>query len=154
MKTRSFVAPLLVFALLAALLMGLIRGCGLIHRTQSVTDVTKTETITLERAPLQGHIHSLTITCSGEIQGTAEIRLMGNGKHYRTEKLSGPVKFEWGTIGIQTPRTSATNPSRSPAGICVSNTGSRTGDATLSAIDTMGGKLISHQVELGKLKFP
>ncbi len=87
---------IVIFVLLAALLMGLIRGCGLIHRTQSVADVTKAETITLKKNTGQGHISSFTITCSGEIQGTAEISLMENGKAYRTEKLSGPVNFKWG----------------------------------------------------------
>ena len=81
--------------LFAALLIGLLTGCGLGHRTQPVTDVTKAETITLKKNTGQGHIYYLTITGSGEIQGTAEISLIENGKPYRTEKLSGPVKFEW-----------------------------------------------------------
>jgi len=87
MKTLSFVAPLLA---------ALLSGCNPGHRAQSVADVTKAETITLKKNTGQGHIHFLTITGSGEIQGTAEISLMENGKSYRTEKLSGPVKFEWG----------------------------------------------------------
>ena len=87
MKTLSF---------LATLLAALLSGCNPGQRAQSVADVTKAETITLKKNARQGHISSFAITCSGEIQGTAEISLMENGKAYRTEKLSGPVNFKWG----------------------------------------------------------
>lgn len=83
-------------SLLATLLAALLSGCIPGQRAQSVADVTKTETITLKKNTGQGHIHFLTITLSGEIQGAAEISLIENGKPYRTEKLSGPVRFEWG----------------------------------------------------------
>ena len=60
-----------------------------------MADVTKPETIVLKKKPGQGDIHYLTITASGEVKGTAEISLIENGKAYRKETLSGPVRFEW-----------------------------------------------------------
>ena len=62
-----------------------------------MTTVTKAQTTTLKRNTGHGHIHYLTITGSGEIHRAAAISLMENGKPYRTEKLSGPVKFQWQT---------------------------------------------------------
>ena len=81
---------ILTFLIVAAIAT----GCN--TRTHHVADVTKADTIVLSKKPAQGLIHSLSVIGSGEIDGKGEIILTLNGKPYKTESLSGPVKFRWG----------------------------------------------------------
>jgi hypothetical protein len=74
----------------------ILAGCGIGYRHHDVADVKKTETILLAKRPSQGPIASLTVEGSGRIDGAAEIVLILNGGPYKTESLSGPVKFQWG----------------------------------------------------------
>lgn len=69
-------------------------GCG--TRTHRVADITKDDTIVLTKKTSQGPIQSFSIAGSGKINGQAEITLILNGKPYKTETLSGPIKFRWG----------------------------------------------------------
>ena len=92
-RTLTLLGIVIVLAITA-----LFSSYGFGWRAQSVTDVTKVETITLKKTLIQGSPWFLQINFSGEIQGTAEISLMhGPDKPYRTMKLSGPVNFEWGS---------------------------------------------------------
>jgi len=79
------------------LLVGLI-GCGVAERTHSVADVTKPQTITLNKESSQGGIVSFIVVAQGHLDGAAEIVLIhaDSGKPYRTEHLSGDVDFRWG----------------------------------------------------------
>jgi len=85
---------------------GLMAGCSrnldlpltgsLYEAGQVVADVTKQETMRIAKGQTQGDIYHLAIDVSGEVKGEAEISLMyEDGKPYRTEKLSGPVSFQW-----------------------------------------------------------
>ncbi len=77
-------------------MVALVAGCGIGGRTHDVADVKKPETILLQKSAGQGVIYSLSVIGSGEIHGNAEIILILNGGHYKTEKLSGKVEFRWG----------------------------------------------------------
>ena len=79
------------------LLCGLLAGCWLYFpNAQFIDDVTKPANITLN-APrdLQKRIVSIHIRGTGAVVGTAQIELMLNGSPYRTEKLAGPISFDW-----------------------------------------------------------
>ena len=73
----------------------LIYGCGFLNQTYEVKDVTKKETIKLKKAPGEGNIHTLSISVSGNIDGTAEISLILKGKPYKSEAISGAFNFKW-----------------------------------------------------------
>jgi hypothetical protein len=70
-------------------------GCDSGVRTFDISDITKSETITLVKHQGQGAIYSLFIKGEGRIQGNAEIILILNGAPYKTKHLSGPVDFHW-----------------------------------------------------------
>jgi len=84
--------------MISLVVVAVLAGCGTVSRTQEVSDVTKAETIILKKKPGQGHVHYLTITGAGALQGTAEINLIENVKPYRTERLSGSVNFQWNGV--------------------------------------------------------
>lgn len=83
---------ILIYALLTILAL----GCETGTRTFDISDITKSETIILEKDPGQGTIYSLTVNGEGRIEGKAEIALILNGDPYKTERLSGTVDFQWG----------------------------------------------------------
>jgi hypothetical protein len=70
-------------------------GCGPTFREFSVKDVSKSETIVLKKNPSQGSVSSIQITGIGSVVGNAEVQLILNGSVYKTESVSGSVKFEW-----------------------------------------------------------
>jgi len=80
---------------LSFILLILLAGCDVVSRSHVLADVTKSEVITLMKKPRQGAIHSFSITGTGNIEGSAEISLMLNGKPYKTEILYGRVDFQW-----------------------------------------------------------
>ena len=82
--------------ILCLALAALVSGCGIGSHTHNVANVTKSETIILNKNPRQGLIHSLSITGHGKISGNAEIVLILNGGPYKIETLSGSVDFRWG----------------------------------------------------------
>ena len=69
-------------------------GCG--TKARNIADVSKGETIILEKQAGQGPIHGITISGSGRLKGEAEITLILNGGPCKTEHLSGAVDFRWG----------------------------------------------------------
>jgi len=81
--------------LAGCLLVLLFAGCGMVMRSQDISNVTKSETVILKKLPTQGSIHSLTINGVGRISGDAEVVLILNGVPYKKELLSGDVAFRW-----------------------------------------------------------
>ena len=81
--------------LVGVLVIVLFPGCDSGVRTYDISDITKSETITLVKNQGQGAIYSLSIKGEGRIQGNAEIILILNGAPYKTKRLSGPVDFQW-----------------------------------------------------------
>jgi hypothetical protein len=59
-----------------------------------ITDLQKPQIIRLSKRPSQGNIYSLSIRCTGKINGKA--RMMPDGKRQDTKELSGNVNFTWG----------------------------------------------------------
>jgi len=65
-------------------------GCS---KAVEIENVAAPETIVLQsnnQTP-----HRIKISGKGKIEGTAHISLMLEGKPYKTEELSGDVRFEW-----------------------------------------------------------
>jgi hypothetical protein len=81
--------PILAFATFA------LYGCGYSFREVSVKEVTKSETITLEKKPSQGSVTSIHIAGHGSMVGKAEVQLILNGVVYKSESINGAVRFEW-----------------------------------------------------------
>jgi len=73
----------------------LLAGCGGRGSTYELADVTRPHTAILMKGPGQGHIHSLTVTGTGKIDGDATLILLMNGGAYKTERLSDAVSFKW-----------------------------------------------------------
>jgi hypothetical protein len=71
-------------------------SCNKAHYDQrlEITDLQKLQIITLSKRPSQGNIYSLSIHCTGKINGKA--RMMPDGKRQDTKELSGNVNFTWG----------------------------------------------------------
>ena len=69
-------------------------GCG--TKTRTISDVSKSETVLLDKQAGQGPIHSITVIGSGRLNGEAEISLILNDGPYKTARLSGAVDFRWG----------------------------------------------------------
>lgn len=67
-------------------------GCS---PSQTVSDVTKNETIILRKNPSQGSVYALDVTGRGKIKGTAAIILELNGAAYKTAYLTNSVRFNW-----------------------------------------------------------
>lgn len=61
-----------------------------------ITDLRKPQIITIHKKPDQGNIYSLSIRCTGKLNGEARISRVLDGKPYNTNKLSGDVNFSWG----------------------------------------------------------
>jgi hypothetical protein len=79
------------------LLCGLVAGCfPVFPNARLIDDLTKPAIIKLEApSDLHKRIVSIHIRGSGAVVGTAQIELMLNGSPYRTEKLEGPISFDW-----------------------------------------------------------
>jgi hypothetical protein len=77
-------------------LLLLAAACASYDQSARIADVRKAETIILENTGRSGNVHAIGIRGSGEIRGEATVTLMLNGKPYKTETLSGPVRFKWG----------------------------------------------------------
>jgi hypothetical protein len=82
---KAFVSAALFLVLFVA-------GCT--SRAQ-IADVTKPETIELKKNPSQGHVHGISITASGTLDGTAEIQLMREGTVYQKKEISGKFSFAY-----------------------------------------------------------
>lgn len=76
-------------------LISFLFGCGSSNRIYEIKNVTKNETINLKKGPNKGNIHALSISGSGNIDGTAEISLILNEKPYKHETISGSFNFKW-----------------------------------------------------------
>jgi len=72
-----------------------VSGCWVADRLVNVVDVTRSETIILKKQSGQGHIGSISIKGSGNIDGKADVILMLNGAPYKVAAISGPVEFDW-----------------------------------------------------------
>ena len=81
---------------LAIISIALLAGCSGNSQEYNIADVTKPETITLQKVRSQGNIHSITVVGKGHLDGSATIVLILNRKPYKTESLSGDVGFSWG----------------------------------------------------------
>jgi hypothetical protein len=76
----------------------LVVGCGNPFNTTqrlAVHDVRRAELLTLQRRGGGEHVHGLTLTGRGRIDGEASVSLRLNGTPYRTEMLSGRTAFTW-----------------------------------------------------------
>lgn len=70
-------------------------GCGPSIREVSIKDVIKSETIILKKNLSQGSVSNIQIKGMGSVDGKAEVQLILNGAVYKSESISGSVKFEW-----------------------------------------------------------
>ncbi len=61
----------------------------------AVHDVRRPELMTLQRRGGGEHVHGLTLSGRGTIDGEASVSLRLNGTPYRTETLSGRTAFIW-----------------------------------------------------------
>jgi len=77
-------------------LLAFVFGCSQGKQTHSIADVTKSEIVVLNKLSSQGNIIGISIVGNGHLDGSAEILLILNGKPYKTEIISGNVKFQWG----------------------------------------------------------
>ena len=74
----------------------LLSSCSANYEYKNIKDVQKPEVIMLHKKSYQGGVYALTIICSGYINGNAKLILILNGEPYKTENLSGKIKFQWG----------------------------------------------------------
>ena len=74
----------------------ILAACVNYSRSVKVADVRKEEVIVLKHVYDSGHVYSIRIRGSGNIDGEATISLILNGEQYKTEKLHGAVSFKWG----------------------------------------------------------
>ncbi len=73
----------------------LLSSCDRYDQKVSIFDVTKTEVLIL-KSDKKGKVISLKVLGDGVLRGKAHLSLMLNGKPYKTEMLTGNIKFEWG----------------------------------------------------------
>ncbi len=76
--------------------LAVVVGCSQGKQTHSIADVSKSETIVLNKLSSQSNIHGISIVGKGHLDGSSEIVLILNGKSYKVERLSGDVNFKWG----------------------------------------------------------
>lgn len=69
-------------------------GACSMQRELRIADVTRSETLILNKRTVQGSVHALRIVGVGTIQGTAEVQWMLNSDVYRRVTISGPFRFE------------------------------------------------------------
>lgn len=93
---RSSMKKFLPF-IFCSLLCSLVAGCfPIFPNAKFIDDLTKPGIIKIEApSDLQKRIVSIHIRGTGAVVGTAQIELMLNGLPYRTEKLAGPISFDW-----------------------------------------------------------
>ncbi len=77
------------------ILMLLLTACSSNVREHVISDITKSELITLRINDEKKYPHSFDVHGIGDITGEAKITLMLNGKPYKTEKINGKVDFHW-----------------------------------------------------------
>jgi hypothetical protein len=63
--------------------------------TLRIDDASKPVEVTLHPRHQMGNVLALHVEGRGRIKGEAEISLILNGQPYKTEKLSGSVRFSW-----------------------------------------------------------
>jgi hypothetical protein len=80
----------------AAGLLLCLSGCSHYDHSVQITDVQKEETILLKNFQNSGHVYSISIRGSDSIDGDATVSLILNGEKYKTEELTGAVRFSWG----------------------------------------------------------
>lgn len=83
--------------LFLALALGCIAlaGCSSCTREISVRDVSRDETLILQKRTSQEYIHGISIVADGAVHGDGEVLLIMNGEIYKREPAHGPVRFEW-----------------------------------------------------------
>ena len=74
----------------------LLTGCTKYDRLVTVADVREEDVIILRNTSNPEHVYGIDIRGSGNLDGEATISLILNGEPYKTEKLKGPVSFNWG----------------------------------------------------------
>jgi len=88
MKKLVLLVGLLLAAIIAAWLLWHFVSMS------SVSDARQAKTLVLATGSNE-LVHSITIHGSGKIDEDATITLIGNGKPYKVEQLSGDIDFEW-----------------------------------------------------------
>ena len=75
--------------------LGALIGCAKYDGKVTLDDVTKLTRVTL-RAPGSGNsVIGIKLVSRGQVTGAGRIKLILNGKPYRTEDLEGNVRFTW-----------------------------------------------------------
>ena len=82
-------------AILLTLIIILQASCSTYDQNISIDNITQSQEIILKNHN-DKNVYALTINVTGNIDGTAEIYLMLNGKPYKPEIISGNVNVKWG----------------------------------------------------------
>lgn len=79
-----------------SLLLLVCASCGRYDQKIVIKDVTKAQTIEVHKKPGQGHIYSMGIRVSGQIDGNAKVTLVLDGAPYKVANMEDKSNFSWG----------------------------------------------------------